>query len=336
MNEDLLIKFLTRTADEQELQEIARWIGSDKKRADELFAMEHLWSLRNELKYSDKKSLEQAYEELRAQLKLDHKHMEENRKHSHLFSFVGVFLKYAAIIILVSLISIEMYRYVVSERELVLTENCIQVPSGQRVLVTLSDGTKVWLNARSEFSYPSRFPKDERCVYLKGEGFFEVAHDADKPFVVQGGLLDIKVLGTKFNLRSYENEENSVTLMEGKVEVGIADNQERLTLSSKEQAIYSPGTGIRVNKDVDTDMWRAWIKGELIFRDQPLETICNELERKFNVRIDIQDPFLAKELFTCHFDETVQIQEVMSLLAETRKMTYSISKNDIIIRSLKK
>ncbi len=336
MDEELLIKFLTRTADERELEEIERWICSDKKRADELFELEHLWSLRNELKYSDKERLDKAYEELRGKLELGRGRVNGKGRRPRLLSFVGACLRYAAIVILASVASIEIYRHMVADEEPSSVENHIQVPAGQRVLLTLSDGTRVWLNARSEFSYPSHFSKDERNVRLEGEGFFEVAHDADKPFVVRGGLLDIKVLGTKFNLRNYENEANSVTLVEGKVEVGTADDGERLTLNPKEQVVYSPETGIQLNKDVDIDVSRAWTKGELIFRDQPLEVICRELERKFNVRIDIRDPRLAEELFTCHFDETVGIQDVMSLLEETRKMTYSIAKNNIIIRSPKK
>ena len=336
MDEDLLLKFLTRTADERELEEIGRWIRSDKKRADELFEMERLWSLRDELRYSDEKRLDEAYKELLGRLERRGVGVRKERRRSRLRSILAACLRYAAIVVLVSVVSIEAYKYATAKAEPAPVENHIQVPGGQRVLLTLSDGTRVWLNARSEFSYPSRFSKDARNVRLEGEGFFEVAHDADRPFVVKGGLLDIKVLGTKFNMRNYEDEASSVTLVEGKVEVATADEGERLTLRPREQVVYSPETGITLNRDVDTDVWRAWTKGELIFRDQPLRAICRELERKFNVRIDIRDPRLAEELFTCHFDETVGIQDVMSLLGETRKLTYSFEKNNIIIRSLKK
>ena len=91
------------------------------------------------------------------------------------------------------------------------------------------------------------------------------------------------------------------------------------------------GVSLPERDELETRLLRASLAA-----DKPVRAICRELERKFNVRIDIRDPRLAEELFTCHFDETVGIQDVMSLLGETRKLTYSFEKNNIIIRSLKK
>ena len=105
-----------------------------------------------------------------------------------------VWLKYAAAIVLIGLLSTNLFYQL---REEPVAMNMVEVPNGQRVSLTLSDGTKVWLNSHSKFTYPARFSSKERDVKLEGEGFFEVTHNEKSPFVVHADLLHVKVLGTK-------------------------------------------------------------------------------------------------------------------------------------------
>lgn len=118
--------------------------------------------------------------------------------------------------------------------------NTIKVPAGQRVEVTLSDGTHVWLNARSEFSYPVSFNGDKREVLLKGEAFFEVAKNRDKKFIVNTGRCEVEVLGTQFNVEVYNENEFSTALIQGSVKV--TDKSQ-----ANESVVLEPNNSVSLN-----------------------------------------------------------------------------------------
>ena len=195
----------------------------------------------------------------------------------------------------------------------------------------LSDGTKVWLNSHSKFTYPARFSSKNRDVELEGEGFFEVAHNEKVPFVVHADLLQVKVLGTKFNVKVYNEEPSAITLAEGKVEVATNDNEHKVTLRPNEQVTYSRENGLAVNKSVNTSLVRSWTVGEAAYVNEQLIDIVTDLERRFNVHIIVKDQELDTELFTCRFKETAKISQVLTLLKDTRKLDYKIQGDQIQI-----
>ena len=209
--------------------------------------------------------------------------------------------------------------------------NIVEVPRGQRVALTLSDGTKVWLNSNSKFVYPAQFSSEERDVRLEGEGFFEVAHNPQSPFTVHVDLLRIKVLGTKFNVKAYKEETSFVTLAEGKVEVITDDDEQKVTMKPNQQVSYSKEYGLAVDKDINTDVVKSWILGEAAYQNKRLDEITHDLERKFDVHIDIRDRELSSEIFTCRFKESATIDQVLTLLKETRKLDYKIRGTQIEI-----
>ena len=237
-------------------------------------------------------------------------------------------MKYAAAIVLIGLLSTNLY-FLLQEQP--SSMNTIEVPNGQRASLTLSDGTKVWLNSHSKFTYPAQFSSKMRDVKLEGEGFFEVVHNEKAPFVVHADLLQVKVLGTKFNVKAYENESSFVTLADGKVEVVTNDNEHKVTMKPDQQVAYSKKNGLVINDKVDTNVIKSWTLGEAAYIKERLDEIVNELERKFNVRIEITDQELSAEIFTCRFKETATIGQVMALLKDTRKLDYRIHGDQIKI-----
>ena len=220
--------------------------------------------------------------------------------------------------------------YFLLDKDIGLT-NMVEVPRGQRVALTLSDGTKVWLNSNSKFIYPAQFSSEERDVRLEGEGFFEVAHNPKSPFTVHVDLLRIKVLGTKFNVKAYKEETSFVTLAEGKVEVITDDDEQKVTMKPNQQVSYSKEYGLAVDKDINTDVVKSWILGEAAYQNKRLDEITHDLERKFDVHIDIRDRELSSEIFTCRFKESATIDQVLTLLKETRKLDYKIRGTQIEI-----
>lgn len=217
-----------------------------------------------------------------------------------------------------------------------IAENVIiEAPLGSRSKMYLPDGTLVWLNAGSTLSYSQNFGVEERTVNLKGEGYFEVAHLEKKPFYVISKDLKIRVLGTKFNLRNYlEEEEARVTLLEGSVKVNYKSaSQPESYLKPNEQIIYDRKT--MVAKTIPTNASNAleWTNGYLFFDEEKLPDIARELERSYNVKIRIADESLKTFRFYGNFTRTEQtIQEVLEVLASTEKLRYEMNGKEITLK----
>ena len=185
---------------------------------------------------------------------------------------------------------------------------------GERASITLPDGTKVYLNSQTTLSYPASFALDSRIVKLSGEAYFEVAHNEKNPFVVHTHDLDIKVLGTTFNLYAYPDDRwIEAALVEGKVE---AIPVEKLANS----VLLYPGQKVRYNsvtKEIkvtgtDLRMETAWRKGDLIFRSESLQAVLTKLESFYGAKIETNGAY-PEALFTGSFHETDIYQVLVNL-----------------------
>ena len=311
MDEQLLIRFLTHTCTSEDLRLVDQWIASGKPNADWLFEMERIWSLKDELRFSDRREIEEAYNRFTLSL--------GKSKNAKPHFYIYPILKYVAAVIIIGLLGLNLYKMV---QPATVGENTVEVPKGQRASLMLSDGTKIWLNSQSKLIYPTQFSDKERNVRLEGEAFFDVAHKEHLSFVVHSPLLAIKVLGTKFNVKAYFDEKSVVTLAEGKVEVETNDCKNRLTLKPNEQVSYSGSSGLALEKNINTNTVKLWMKGEGAFIQCRLDHIVRDLERKFDVKIVITDHSLSSEVFTCRFKDTATIEQVLHLLKETRRLDY--------------
>lgn len=159
----------------------------------------------------------------------------------------------------------------------------LTTPCGKDYAVTLSDGTKVLLNAGSQLIFPESFGPGNREVYLKGEAMFDVTHDPKHPFIVKTDYFQTRVLGTKFNLRSYSKEDTHVTLIEGKVTV-TKDKAPEITLNPNEQAALTQ-EGVIKKQTVDTYQYLEWQNGFFYFDNVSLTEIMQELGRWYNVDV---------------------------------------------------
>ena len=163
----------------------------------------------------------------------------------------------------------------------------LTTPRGKDFLLVLADGTKVWLNAESRLRYPVAFNGKERRVELEGEACFEVAKDAEHPFIVCANGMNTMVLGTKFNVRSYSVEDRHVTLVNGKVQVTNTVNNKSVTLRPGQDLTYTE-TGEEKVSEVNIATYTAWTEGMFYFEDVPLEEIMGALGRWYNVNIDFE------------------------------------------------
>jgi hypothetical protein len=161
----------------------------------------------------------------------------------------------------------------------------LSTPRGGQYRVTLSDGTKVWLNAASSLSYPTFFTGKERKVKLNGEGYFEVAQNASQPFIVQTADQEVRVLGTSFNVNCYSDEHRTVTtLVTGSVQLDSKNDAGPLRLYPGEQAILAKA-GFDVSA-VDVSLYTAWKDGDFRFKATPLTEVLRQIERWYDLDID--------------------------------------------------
>lgn len=209
----------------------------------------------------------------------------------------------------------------------------LTVPKGGEFNLTLSDGTKVWLNSESELSFPMQFITPERKVILTGEAYFEVTKNAESPFIVELRKAEVEVLGTSFNIRSYPDEsEVTTTLVEGSVRFAAAN--QLLTLAPGEQSILA-SSGQLSKQEVDVYPYVAWKEGKFIFRKKRLADIMAMVSRWYNVEVLFEDN-KAKEI---SFSGGIMRYDGFEALVEMIEVTGSVEcvvKNNTIIISSKK
>ena len=199
--------------------------------------------------------------------------------------------------------------------------NQIIVPYGQRHILTLSDGTRVQLNSGSRMVFPAEFLDKKREVYLIGEGYFEVTKNPDKPFIVKTNFVNIKVLGTVFNISAYEDEQMATTvLVEGKVVVsqknklfGYTENK----LEPGQGCFYSSASFTSEIRKVDLYEHVSWKDGLLPFRDRALVNIVNRVEKYYNHKVLIEGEKLANTLISGKLVLSDNIDEAVQYLAKT-------------------
>ena len=207
-------------------------------------------------------------------------------------------------------------------------------PSGQRAMVKLHDGTTVWLNARSTLRYPNHFAREERKVELDGEAFFDVEHNEHKPFVVSTEKLDIKVLGTKFNVFAYEGrEEFNTALLEGSVKVYERMNEEKALFMNPNECVELKDNKL-VKRPMGNTDFLLWKEGIYAFDDVPFEDIIKKFELYYDIVITVNNSKLMKYKFSGKFRQRDGVESALRTLRKVYYFTYikDEENNNIIIR----
>lgn len=202
--------------------------------------------------------------------------------------------------------------------------NTLIVPRGGEFSLELADGTRVWLNTESKLRYPVAFTGDERRVEMDGEVYFEVAKNREKPFVVTVNGVDIRVLGTSFNVSAYQ-EDVVTTLVTGKVQLKKGDEQ--VVLLPNQQAIWSDDK-FKV-KQVDARNYVLWKEGIFYFEDVDLETILDDMARWYNVNIFYVNPTLKKMKFSVEIKRYEDINEILRRIEQTKRVKFEIKDRTI-------
>ena len=207
----------------------------------------------------------------------------------------------------------------------------LEIPRGGEYLLTLSDGTMIYLNSESTLSFPVKFQGKERKVYLTGEAYFKVAKNTEHPFVVTAGELEVLVTGTTFGVRAYKDEKDIQTTLEsGQVTVRVEGKS--VNLVPNKQVLFNKSTmGLEV-RDVDVDLYLAWADGRLVYDNCPLEKILTDLGRWYNIDVFYSRDELRSYQFSLNMKKHEEFTQVLELIGKTGEVQFEIKDNTVIVK----
>lgn len=240
-------------------------------------------------------------------------------------TFVISFAKYAAVLLIGMLIAGSITLFRLPSGKVDTAYHQLSVPAGQRAMLTLDDGTVVWVDAKSTLSYPGTFAGNTREVTLTGEAYFEVASDPDNPFIVKTGNFRTMAVGTQFNVFAYDGF-YEVSLVEGQVKVYEADRIDNaVTLAPREKAIRTDGQFVKTTmSDFENFLWK---EGIYSFDDVPFPEIIEKLQLYYDVRIIVENKTLLTRKYTGKFRQRDGIDNVLSVIRKVYPFSYQ--KDDI-------
>lgn len=237
----------------------------------------------------------------------------------------------ASIILLLGVTNFLSYQHGFQEknRDLVVLES----PLGAKSSFVLSDGTKVILNSGTILKYPAVFHSKSREIEIKGEAFFDVAKEEKRPFIVSSENLRVNVLGTKFNVKSYDQDEQiEVTLEEGSVGIQLEKQSEMINIKPGEQLVYNKMTHNVLTHSIDPNHFISWKDGKYHFYKVSLNSIIKQLERNFNVHIEIASEKLGETLFTGDFIRGENLEQILRVMTIDNRLYYELEGNQVFIR----
>ncbi len=323
LDQNILMRYLEGNWTEDDGLKIREWFNNLNDERELRASSKDYW---NELQpdskledYDETALLGQIYRQIRLN------EFRTSRRQTSSHRILNIITKIAAVLFIPMLIVMISSHYDTKIKASDITYNEIYSPPGSRTMFTLPDGSKGWLNSGSYLKYPQTFLGKTRTVSLKGEAYFNVVTNPDKPFVVSGKSLSIVAKGTAFNVTSWEDEPGTkVTLVHGKVEV-YKDYKEKnsliASLKPNQMLFYSPtGSGSYI-KDVDINKYISWTDGKLVFRDDPFTEVVKKISRWYNVNIIVEDNSLKSYTYVATFQDE-SLDEVLKMLKISAPIDY--------------
>jgi len=302
-----LIEYIKGNTTEKDRIEVMDWVEADEKNMKEFLAQRKLYDIYiwNENTF-------------------DQPTKHTNKKNINIRRLGISFLKIASVFIL----SFILVRYFVPfpENQISGDLNTIQIPTGQRAQVSLSDGTHVWLNSLSKLSFQENFSGKTRKVFLDGEGYFDVAKNKDKPFIVNINGYEIKVLGTVFNVIAYSSENQmKISLLEGSVELLDEKGSSLVTLKPNEEILLDKKEWHL--QEIEHPEQFQWREGLLIFDNQSFDEIIKQLERVYDIKINIENKELLGYQYNAKFRANDGFMHIMKVLQLSNPFNYEYNNN---------
>ncbi len=329
----ILIRYLTDDCTEKEIDRVQRWMQQSAANKRKFKEFKYIWESAEKtngfLKTFDpepnwtllKKQIDQ-------QQKVHSTGSSRGSRHTYLF------MRIAAIFLITAFIGFFAYQHWSSadeiQKQMVLQE--ITTDLGQRVDLTLADGTRVLLNAGSRLKIPEVFQSDEREVYLQGQAYFNVAPNSDKPFIVHLNETEIRVLGTSFSVSAYPEEQQiQIIVKEGRVSFVATQSPTPAAtiLTAGEMGQYNlKSQEIEFRKVADLTNYLSWIDGYLKYEETPMREVAADLERRYNVEVIFEDAQIENMVLTANL-KSRSIRNVLDVIAVSLKIDYQLDNNRV-------
>ena len=314
IDDTLIIKFLNGSCDTDELRAVKEWLDADPAHAEALFRLE---SVHRRVAAASMNA-----REVSQHLRNVHRRIDAENRKTHREVILRTWLRRAAVIVGIVFVGAMAYWLAGADSPL----------RGPESLVRLSDGTSVWLKAGSQLRYPAVFEADERRVELRGEGYFEVTKNRRRPFVVAGGPVDVKVLGTKFDFAvSRERQLASVSLIEGSVEVRDVKRDARMLLKPNQRIHINTLTGRQNMEMMDTRIVAAWHDRLIPFTNANVNTIARTIEQLYGVEVHVADNVDNAETYSGAVYLASNIDSVLKLVQSTVPISFQRKGNAVWI-----
>jgi transmembrane sensor len=339
MTKNTIIKFLNNQCTSAELEEIVRWANTEAfSEEGTRLAFDDWKSYREEGSVEDDEKFSLLFDKI--QQKINSKSRKNRNIETRKPVFITWLTRAAAILLLPAL---AFLFYTLSENAEIKMESAqlanlpvdsleIIAPIGSRTVVQLTDGSKVHLNYGSRLKYPQTFTGDTREVLLTGEGYFDVAHNPEKPFIVNTGKLNVRALGTAFNVLAYpDNDAVQTTLVNGKVVLERTEAEGKVktigAMMPGQHVNYNVNTGAIISSRDNIDKFIAWKEGKLVFDETTILEAAEKLSRMFNVTIEV-DEDITDYTYTVTFEDEplFQILELMTVATPVRYKALSRKK----------
>lgn len=323
----LILLFLNKEISASELQVLHEWVYLSAENKAYFKSFQTAW--RQSGKYADphRFNASAGYEEFTKRINSNIK--EKTIPFRRLFT-------YAASILLAFLVGNVVTGIQNKTADVPLLTYSVEAPLASKLKVNLPDGSVVWLNAGSSLTYDNQFNIQNRNIQIEGEGYFDIAHNKDCPFIVKSGTSQIRVLGTKFNLKDYADDNLfKVTLLEGKIEYLNSSVQQPVLLAPNQMISYNKTTRLIKKEQVRACDSNGWINGNLILNQEKLGDIAKVLERSFDVKFVFEKATLKDLRF--YGDLTIEadnLNEIMEVMTATNKFNYcyGVNNKEILIK----
>ena len=327
MDEEIIIKYLQGqcTGDEEAL--LLEWLQQSPENKRLFYEQKALWNYRKVKHFGTPEQVDKAMNSFRRNI-----HAAEVGKKKQVFLR---FARYAAIFIFALALPAALYTayHRLNTDSVLITMSIAETDSSK--FVTLSDGSRVWLNSNSSITYPEKFSQKERIVQFTGEAYFEVAHDSLHPFRVQTNNVQVKVLGTSFNLRSYSSERTTETmLVEGKVVIQNEDGNNLATLAPGQKAEYDKASHHVSVKAVDPEQYTTWRYGSISLTNVTLDDITAKLSELYQVHFTISGQRDKHSSYKFSFRKGQSLDKVLEMLSFIAPIKYTIQGKEIFITAL--
>jgi transmembrane sensor len=322
--EEMMIRYLERSCSTDEEAAFREWLMQSEENRKLFYETKAVWNYYNAAQSRTEEQLDKAATRLNNSLN----RLERGRKRKEYFHLA----RYAAIFLLVLSTGVLVwtsYNHFYGGPELITVQVALTDSSK---LVTLDDGSKIWLNRNSSLTYPAKFSEEERAVIFSGEAYFEVKHDARRPFKVKTANVQVKVLGTSFNLRAYASEGKTETvLMQGKVAVQNNNGENLAVLAPGQMARYD-NAGRRLSvRNVDAAQYALWRYGTQTFSHATLYDITQKLSELYRVRFAIDGLVDRSAVYNFSFNKGESIDSVMQMLCFIAPVKYEKKESEIRI-----